>query len=174
MSRKLGLLVVSLFVIVLSGCGESEEKKQFHKQLVEKALNDEVKKQGVAFLKENSTKQGVVVTRSGLQYEVVQSGNGEKPSITDSVRVDYTGWRVDGELFESSAERTEKPVFPVKGVIKGWCEALLMMSPGAKWKIYLPSELAYGATSPNVMIPANSALVFEVELLEVLSDQGIE
>lgn len=172
MSSKYRLLVLSLCVFMLAGCGESEEKKRFHQELLEKALNDDVKKAGVAFLKENAQKQGVVVLASGLQYQVLRSGNGDKPTMLDSVRVNYSGWRIDGELFESSSEKDEKPVFPVKGVIKGWRQALLMMQPGAVWKVFLPSELAYGATSPNIMIPANSALVFEIELLEVLPDQG--
>lgn len=168
------VVLLSLFASVLSGCGESEEQKRFRQELIEKALNDDVKKEGEAFLTENRGRSEVVVTDSGLQYEVLQQGSGERPTILDSVRVDYTGWRIGGEQFESSAAFSEKPVFPLKGVIKGWRQALLQMQPGSRWKVYLPSELAYGATSPNEMIPANSALMFEIELIEVLPQQGTE
>ena len=162
------IALLSLFVITLSGCGDSEEKKRFHQELLEKALNDDVRKAGDKYLSENIKREGVVVTTSGLQYEVIRSGQGEKPRINDAVRVDYRGWLIDGTEFESSAEQTEKPTFPVNGVIKGWREALSMMRPGARWKIYLSPELAYGARSPTVMIPANSTLIFEIELIQVL------
>lgn len=168
------VVLLSLFAFFVSGCGESEEQKRFHQELIEKALNDDIKKEGEAFLADNRSRSGVVVTESGLQYEVLQQGSGERPTILDSVRVNYTGWRIGGEQFDSSAEFSEKPVFPVKGVIKGWRQALLQMQPGARWKVYLPSELGYGATSPNPKIPANSALMFEIELLEILPQQGTE
>ena len=175
--KYLGLAALSVIVIAVSGCGESEEQKRFHQELVEKALNDEVKKAGDAFLAENRTLPGIRVTETGLQYAVLQKGlegQGENPGINDAVRVDYQGWRIDGELFESSLHRSEKPVFPVKRVIKGWREALMKMRVGDRWKIFLSSELAYGAISPSDQIPANSALIFEIELLEIMPAGQVE
>ncbi|WP_428033700.1 FKBP-type peptidyl-prolyl cis-trans isomerase [Amphritea sp.] len=162
---------MSLLVTITSGCGESEEKKQFRQELLDKALNDDTKKEGERFLQENAHRDGVVVTASGLQYEVLQAAEGPKPNILNRVRVSYTGWTVNGEQFESSVGKAENPVFPIRDVIKGWREALLKMSPGARWKIYLPSELGYGARSPGGMVPANSALIFEIELLEILPQE---
>lgn len=170
-AKWLGVVCLSLFTVMGSGCGESEEEKQFRQQLLDKALNDEVKQAGEAYLAENRQRDGVKVTGTGLQYEVIRKGEGKTPELLDSVKVDYTGWLVSGDQFESSREQAEKPVFPVNGVVKGWREALMMMSEGDVWKIYLPSELAYGAKSPTVAIPANSALVFEIELIEVVPEK---
>lgn len=156
---------------LLAGCSESEQEKQFRQELLEKALNDEVKQAGEAFLAENRLRSGVQVTETGLQYEIIRPGSGKQPALLDRVRVNYRGWLISGDEFESSVERDNKPVFPVNGVVDGWREALMMMSEGAVWKIYLPSELAYGAKSPTVLIPANSALIFEIELLEIVPDQ---
>ena len=169
--RVLGILVLSLLVTITSGCGETEEEKRFHQELLDKALNDDTKKAGTLFLQNNAKREGVVVLDSGLQYEVLQAADGPRPGILNRVRVSYTGWTVDGEQFESSAGAAENPVFPIRNVIKGWREALLKMSPGARWKIYLPSELGYGARSPGGLVPANSALIFEIELLDILPGQ---
>ncbi|GGK74859.1 FKBP-type peptidyl-prolyl cis-trans isomerase [Amphritea balenae] len=169
--KFLSVVVLSLFVVILGGCGESEEQKRFHQELLDKALNDDVKKQGVKFLEENALRDGVVVTASGLQYEVISEAQGDTPRMPDKVQVSYTGWLVDGTEFESSAEHSDKPVFPVASVIKGWREALMSMAPGSHWKIYLPSELAYGARSPTPQIPANSALVFELELIQIMPEE---
>lgn len=162
---------MSLLVTIISGCGETEEEKQFHQELLDKALNDDTKKAGAQFLQDNAKRDGVEVTDSGLQYEVLQAADGPKPGILNRVRVSYTGWTVNGEQFESSADKAENPVFTLRDVIKGWREALQLMSPGARWKIYLPSELGYGARSPGGMVPANSALIFEIELLEILPQE---
>ena len=169
--KFLSVVVLSLFVVMLGGCGESEEKKRFHQELLEKALNDDVKKLGVKYLTDNALRDGVIVTASGMQYEVLSEGQGATPRMPDKIKVNYTGWLVDGTEFESSAEQVEKPVFPVASVIKGWREALMNMTPGTRWKIYLPSELAYGARSPTPEIPANSALVFELELLQIMPEE---
>jgi len=169
--RVLGILVLSLLVTITSGCGETEEEKRFHQELLDKALNDDTKKAGTLFLQNNAKREGVVVLDSGLQYEVLQAADGPRPGILNRVRVSYTGWTVDGEQFESSAGAAENPVFPIRNVIKGWREALLKMSPGARWKIYLPSELGYGARSPGGLVPANSALIFEIELLDILPEE---
>lgn len=142
---------------------EEQQRKQ-------DALNDAAAKASEDFLSENAKRDGVQVTESGLQYEVLTAaeGEGEKPAATDTVRVHYHGTLTDGTVFDSSVERGEPAQFPVNGVIKGWIEALQMMQPGDKWKLTIPADLAYGARSPSPKIPANSALVFEVELLEIV------
>lgn len=138
---------------------EEQQRKQ-------DALNDAAAKASEDFLAENAKRDGVQVTESGLQYEVLTAaeGEGEKPAATDTVRVHYHGTLTDGTVFDSSVERGEPAQFPVNGVIKGWIEALQLMQPGDKWKLTIPADLAYGARSPSPKIPANSALVFEVEL----------
>lgn len=134
------------------------------------ALDDEASKASVAYLAENAEKEGVTVTESGLQYEVITSApeGSAKPTAEDMVRVHYHGTLTDGSVFDSSVERGQPAEFPVNGVISGWVEALQLMSVGDKWKLTIPADLAYGAQSPSPRIPANSALVFEVELLEIL------
>ena len=124
--------------------------------------------QGKAFLEENKKRPGIVTLPSGLQYEVINEGTGKKPKATDQVRCHYEGTLVDGTLFDSSIQRGEPAVFGVNQVIPGWVEALQLMSEGAKWKLYIPSDLGYGARGAGEMIPPHSTLVFEVELLEVL------
>ena len=121
--------------------------------------------QGKAFLEENKKRPGIVTLPSGLQYEVINEGTGKKPKATDQVRCHYEGTLVDGTLFDSSIQPA---VFGVNQVIPGWVEALQLMSEGAKWKLYIPSDLGYGARGAGEMIPPHSTLVFEVELLEVL------
>lgn len=121
---------------------------------------------GQAFLEQNKGKPGVKVTESGLQYEVIKSGTGAKPKATDTVKVHYHGTLIDGKVFDSSIERNEPVEFPVTGVIKGWVEALQLMSVGDKWRLTIPADLAYGARAAGD-IPPNSVLVFEVELLEI-------
>ena len=141
-------------------------------QRIQDALNDAAAKAGEEFLAENAKRDGVQVTESGLQYEVLASGEGDqaKPAATDTVRVHYHGTLADGTVFDSSVERGEPAQFPVNGVIKGWIEALQMMEVGDKWKLAIPADLAYGARSPSPKIPANSPLVFEVELLEIVDN----
>jgi len=121
---------------------------------------------GSKFLDENKKKPTVKVTASGLQYEVVQEGKGPSPAAADTVKVHYTGTLIDGTKFDSSYDRKEPAEFPVGGVIKGWTEALQLMSAGAKFKLAIPSDLAYGPQG-RPGIPPNSVLVFEVELLEI-------
>ena len=124
--------------------------------------------QGQAFLEENKKGPGVVVLPSGLQYEIIKEGTGKKPKATDQVRCHYEGTLIDGTLFDSSIQRGEPAVFGVNQVIPGWVEALQLMPEGSKWKLYIPSELGYGARGAGEMIPPHSTLIFEVELLEVL------
>lgn len=135
---------------------------------LETKLNAENIEKGKSFLKENAKRPGVVTLPSGLQYEVITEGNGKKPSATDRVKCHYEGTLIDGTLFDSSIKRGEPVIFGVNQVIKGWVEALQLMTEGAKWKLFIPSELAYGAQQAGEMIPPHSTLIFEVELIEVL------
>lgn len=135
---------------------------------LEARLNAENIEKGKAFLEENKKNPNVKVLPSGLQYEVLREGNGKQPKAADRVRCHYEGTLIDGTLFDSSVQRGEPAVFGVNQVIKGWVEALQLMSEGAKWKLYIPSDLAYGANGAGEMIPPHSTLVFEVELIEVL------
>ncbi len=123
---------------------------------------------GIEFLTANAKKDGVTTLASGLQYEVVESGEGAQPSGESTVRVHYHGTLIDGSVFDSSYQRGEPAEFPVSGVIAGWTEALQLMNCGSKWRLYVPSELAYGSQAVGT-IPAHSTLVFDVELLEVVA-----
>ncbi len=123
---------------------------------------------GKNFLAENAKKENVVTLPSGLQYQVLKEGNGKQPKATDRVRCHYEGTLIDGTLFDSSVKRGEPAVFGVNQVIPGWVEALQLMSEGAKWKLFIPSDLGYGAHGAGEMIPPHSTLIFEVELIEVL------
>jgi len=122
---------------------------------------------GAAFLEENKKKEGVQVTESGLQYEVLQAAEGEKPKASDTVKVDYVGTLVDGTEFDSSVKRGEPAVFGVDKVIPGWTEALQLMPVGAKYRFVIPSDLAYGETGAPPVIEPNAVLVFEVDLLSI-------
>ena len=135
---------------------------------LEARINAENIEKDKTFLEENKKNPNVKVLPSGLQYEVIREGNGKHPKATDQVRCHYEGTLIDGTLFDSSVRRGQPAVFGVNQVIKGWVEALQLMSEGAKWKLYIPSELAYGAAGAGEMIPPHSTLIFEVELLEVL------
>ena len=122
-----------------------------------------------AFLAENAQNSGVTVLASGLQYEIIQSGptGGESPTSSNSVLAHYHGTLPDGTVFDSSVDRGEPATFGVSQVISGWTEALQLMKVGDKWRLFIPPDMAYGEASPTPAIPPNSALVFEVELLEV-------
>ena len=124
-------------------------------------------KEGEAFLEENSKKESVVTLPSGLQYEVLQEGIGAKPKATDKVKCHYHGTLLNGQVFDSSVQRGQPAVFGVNQVIKGWVEALQLMSVGSKWRLYIPSELAYGAQGAGNSIEPNSTLIFDVELLGI-------
>ncbi|MEI8618931.1 FKBP-type peptidyl-prolyl cis-trans isomerase [Pseudoalteromonas sp. B193] len=125
--------------------------------------------EGIAFLEENAKRPEITVTESGLQYEVLATGEGEKPTAESTVRVDYHGTLINGTVFDSSYERGQPAEFPVGGVIKGWTEALQMMPVGTKWRIYVPHELAYGERGAGATIAPFSTLVFDVELHEIIS-----
>ena len=122
---------------------------------------------GVKFLAENKAKEGVQVTPSGLQYQVITTGTGAVPTAESVVKVHYHGSLIDGTVFDSSVDRGEPAQFPVSGVIPGWTEALQLMPVGSKWKLFIPQELAYGPRGAGRTIPPYSALIFEVELLGI-------
>lgn len=123
--------------------------------------------EGQAFLEENKTKEGVQVLPSGLQYKVITQGSGEKPTLNDKVKAHYSGTLIDGTEFDSSYKRGKPIEFAVKGVVKGWTEALQLMETGSKWQLFIPADLAYGERG-RPGIPPNSTLIFEIELLEVV------
>jgi FKBP-type peptidyl-prolyl cis-trans isomerase FklB len=130
-------------------------------------LNEESAKAGKTFLAENGKREGVVTTDSGLQYEVLTKADGAQPKATDVVTVHYEGKLTDGSVFDSSIQRGSPIDLPINGVIPGWVEGLQLMHVGEKYKLYIPSELAYGEQSPTPAIPANAVLVFELELLSI-------
>ena len=123
--------------------------------------------EGEAFLADNAKKEGVQVTESGIQYEVLTAAEGDKPAATDTVKVHYKGTFLNGETFDSSYDRGEPAVFPLNRVIKGWTEGVQLMSVGSKFKFTIPSDLAYGPNGNPPRIPGNSVLEFEIELLEI-------
>ena len=122
---------------------------------------------GVEFLAANSKKEGVTTLDSGLQYEVMNEGSGEKPSLTSTVTTHYHGTTIDGKVFDSSVQRGSPASFPVNGVIAGWTEALQLMPVGSKWKLFVPSDLAYGERGAGEAITPHATLIFEVELLDI-------
>ena len=126
------------------------------------------KKAGEVFLAENKKKPGIVSLPSGLQYQVLQEGTGAKPQLTDKVKVHYHGTLLDGFIFDSSVQRGEPIELSLNGVIPGWTEALQMMSVGSKWKLFIPSHLAYGDNQAGPNIKPGSTLIFEVELLDIV------
>ena len=124
--------------------------------------------EGIAFLEENAKRPEITVTESGLQFEVLTAGEGEKPTADSTVRTHYHGTLINGTVFDSSYERGQPAEFPVGGVIKGWTEALQMMGTGSKWRLYVPHELAYGERGAGAAIAPFSTLIFDVELLEII------
>ncbi len=144
-----------------------EQQNEERKNLAEKNL-----KQGNAFLAQNKTRNEVKVTESGLQYRVIKQGEGTPPKADDRVSTHYRGTLIDGTEFDSSYARGEPMQFAVNGVIPGWTEALQLMKPGAKWELWIPSTLAYGENGVGNVIGPNATLVFEIELLDVLSAEG--
>ncbi|MBP3212287.1 MAG: FKBP-type peptidyl-prolyl cis-trans isomerase [Prevotella sp.] len=143
---------------------EQEKKQRAAAAEKHKAL----KAEGEQYLAENAKKEGVVTLPSGLQYQVLREGNGRKPKATDQVKCHYEGMLVDGTLFDSSIQRGEPATFPLNGVIAGWTEGLQLMQEGAKYRFFIPYHLGYGERGAGGSIPPFSALVFDVELLEVI------
>ncbi|NMP31351.1 FKBP-type peptidyl-prolyl cis-trans isomerase [Thalassotalea sp. M1531] len=137
-------------------------------QAQEQEVAKEKSAEGEAFLAKNAERAEVTVTESGLQYEVITDADGEKPTAASTVRTHYHGTFINGDVFDSSYDRGQPAEFPVGGVIAGWTEALQLMSVGAKWRLYIPYNLAYGERGSHGAIPPYSALVFDVELLDIL------
>ena len=153
---------------VYSAWQQSMRAKQLAKQKKEAAENLAA---GTAFLEANKAKQGVKVLPSGLQYKVITEGTGNTPTANDKVKTNYRGTLIDGTEFDSSYKHGKPAEFRVKGVIKGWTEALQLMKAGSKWELYIPADLAYGERG-RPGIPPNSTLIFEIELLEVIKNQS--
>ncbi|BFT31510.1 FKBP-type peptidyl-prolyl cis-trans isomerase [Alteromonas sp. D210916BOD_24] len=144
--------------------GEIHKRMQAVKEEASKAVIEE----GTKYLEENAKRDEVTVTESGLQFEVIAEGDGETPDASSTVRVHYHGTLIDGTTFDSSYERGQPAEFPVGGVIKGWTEALQLMKVGAKYRLHIPHDLAYGEQGAGAAIAPYSTLVFDVELLDVL------
>ncbi len=140
------------------------QKVQMEKQQAAGAEND---KKGKAFLAANKDKKGIVILESGIQYQIIKEGTGKRPTATNSVVAHYTGTLIDGSVFDSSVNRGEPATFPVNGVIKGWQEILPLMKMGAKWKIFIPSALAYGERGAGANIGPNETLIFDIELIDI-------
>lgn len=170
---------------VLDGLGDAFEQRpaqvsneqlrnafnQIHQrmQAAKASKYESVLAEGETFLADNAKRNEVTVTDSGLQYEVLQSGEGERPTASSTVRTHYHGTLINGEVFDSSYERGQPAEFPVGGVIKGWTEALQMMQTGDKWRLYVPYQLAYGEQGAGAAIGPYSTLIFDVELLAIVS-----
>ncbi|WP_086479802.1 FKBP-type peptidyl-prolyl cis-trans isomerase [Oceanospirillum sanctuarii] len=144
-----------------------QQKKMLEQQEAQAKAAEANLKAGQAFLAENGKKKGVVTTESGLQYQVLTAGNGAKPALTDQVKVHYEGKLLSGKVFDSSYQRGEPVTFGLNQVIAGWQEGLQLMSVGSKWKIFIPSDLAYGPGGTGGPIGPNETLIFEVELLDI-------
>ncbi|MBB3048559.1 FKBP-type peptidyl-prolyl cis-trans isomerase [Litorivivens lipolytica] len=151
-----------------------QQKKMAEMQAEAEQEATKNQKESEAFLAKNAEQEGVVVLDSGLQYKVVEAGDGATPTADDVVEVHYRGTLIDGTEFDSSYARGESITFPVGGVIAGWTEALQLMPVGSKWELYIPSDLAYGPGGTQGAIGPNQALIFEVELLGIEEEQGGE
>jgi FKBP-type peptidyl-prolyl cis-trans isomerase len=151
-----------------AGLKRKQSASEAAKVLAENQLAEKNKADGDAFLAANKAREGVVTLESGLQYKILKAGDGKRPTADDEVVCQYRGTFVDGTEFDSSYKRNKPATFPLKGVIKGWTEALQLMPAGSKWQVFIPSYLAYGERgSPKTNIPPNATLVFEVELVSV-------
>jgi len=149
---------------VLTSAQEEYKKKQaaLRAEKAQAAL-----KEGEAFLAVNKNKEGVVTLPSGMQYKILKAGTGEKPEFNETVVCNYRGTLLDGTEFDSSSRHNGPVTFPLRGVIKGWAEALQLMPVGSKWQLFVPPQMAYGETGSGLVVPPNSTLVFEVELLSI-------
>ena len=149
------------YTLYMQGMQEKQMSEQF----------SDVIEESESFLEENSKREGVIVTESGLQYEVITDGTGPKPDESDKVRVHYTGTLIDGTEFDSSLDRGEPIEFNLNGVIRGWTEGLQLMPVGSKYKFYIPYDLGYGTRGAGQDIPPFAALIFEVELLDIVTEK---
>ena len=149
-----------------------EEANMFIQQKLQEYMAQKVKAQkdsGSAFLEENKKRSGVVTLPDGLQYEILTKGTGPMPTAQDTVKANYIGTLLDGKEFDNSYKRGQPLVIPVSGVIKGWTEALQLMPVGSKWKLYIPSDLAYGDRGAGGVIPGGATLIFTIELLDIVN-----
>lgn len=151
----------------LAGMKLAIEKQQQKLEQLAQQEAQAVKQKGEAFLEKNSKAEGVTVLENGLQYKVINTGNGKQPAVTDTVKVHYHGTLIDGTVFDSSVERGEPTSFPLDGVIAGFREAITRMHVGDKWRVFVPSDMAYGERGAGASIGPNEALIFEVELLDI-------
>jgi FKBP-type peptidyl-prolyl cis-trans isomerase FklB len=148
--------------------GQDAQKviQEYFTKQQEKASEGKIE-EGKAFLAENGTRKEVITLESGLQYEILNSADGPKPTLNDQVTTHYHGTLLDGTIFDSSVDRGQPATFPVSGVIKGWTEALQLMSVGSKWRLFVPYDLAYGEKGASAQIGPYSTLIFDVELLKI-------
>lgn len=159
--------VMSYFQEKMKAIESAEQAVNQEALAAEKEAGRVNREKGEAYLIENAKKKNIQVTASGLQYEVLKKGKGQKPTASSTVKVHYTGTNIDGQIFDSSVERKEPISFPLNAVIPGWTEGVQLMNVGAKYRFYIPQELAYGPGSPTELIPPYSVLIFEVELLDI-------
>jgi FKBP-type peptidyl-prolyl cis-trans isomerase len=157
---------VGICLVHFAGCSPKDEPVEASTGNPAAQTPTDAPTDGAAFLEANKSKPGVIVTESGLQYIVIKAGTGKTPTATDQVTTHYTGTFIDGTEFDSSVGG-EPAKFPVGGVIRGWTEALELMKEGAKWKLFIPYELAYGAAGRPPAIPPAATLIFEIELIKV-------
>ena len=143
-----------------------EQEIAKRKEMEEMGLK--ARSEGESFLRDNGKRPGIITTASGLQYEILEEGNGKHPKATDSVKCHYEGRLIDGTVFDSSIRRGEPAVFPLNGVISGWTEGVQLMAEGAKYRFYIPYQLAYGANGAGSSIPPYAALIFDIELIAVM------
>ena len=162
-------IILSAITAVFDGKGEAPDQEKFTEaaKLVQEESSKELRAAGDDFLAKNKDKDNIKITESGLQYKVVEEGDGDEPKASDKVTVHYTGKLIDGTVFDSSISRGEPTQFGVNQVIPGWVEGLQLMKPGAKYEFYIPQDLAYGAQGSQGTIPPYSALIFEVELIKI-------
>ena len=169
MRKFLTLSVAALLMASMASCGSNTSTSENTEEAAPdygQQIKDN-KTLGREFLEQNAKNDSVVVTKSGLQYMVLEEGNGTKPGPTDKVTVHYTGKLLDGTVFDSSVERGEPATFGLDQVIPGWTEGLQLMSEGSKYRLFIPSELAYGSKGAGSDILPNSTLIFDVELIKV-------
>lgn len=163
-------IILLLLLTIVAGCsgeGAPAQRIELKKEEPKMSNGTNNKEAAIAFLEANKNEPGVIETPSGLQYKVVSVGDGESPGRSDTVSAHYAGRLLDGTEFDSSYKRGEPLTIPVGAVIKGWTEALTMMKVGDKWTLYIPPELGYGERGAGGTIPPNSALIFDVELIEI-------
>ena len=175
MKKYLIIVMAAMLMAGMTSCGGNSSTSAENNNEVAIDNTQEVIKDnktiGLEFLEQNAKNDSVVQTESGLQYMVLKEGNGAKPGPTDMVTVHYTGKLIDGTVFDSSVERGEPATFPLNKVIPGWTEGLQLMSEGSQYRLFIPSELAYGEKGAGDQILPNSTLIFDVELIKVEKNQ---